>query len=78
MLQVSKVLIVLNKLYRYILSPIIDIKIFNMLADVCADLKTRRGCAAGSRHEVFMKKNCKKTCGLCGIIINIYLIHTWD
>ena len=71
MLQVSKVVIDLNNLYRYIFSPVIDTKIFNMLADVCADLKTRRGCAAGSRHEVFMKKHCKKTCGLCGMIINV-------
>ena len=33
---------------------------------MCADLKNRRGCGPGSKHEKFMEKNCRKTCGLCG------------
>ena len=37
------------------------------MADVCDDLKARRGCGSGSRHEIFMKKHCKKTCGFCGM-----------
>ena len=42
-----------------------------MLADVCDDLKARRGCGEGTRHEIFMKKHCKKTCGLCDMLVMV-------
>ena len=40
-----------------------------ILADVCAELKNRHGCGAGSQHEKFMKKHCRKTCGLCNMLV---------
>ena len=50
-----------------------------MASGVCTDLKNRRGCGPGSQHEKFMKKNCRKTCGLCGMfsykILNIFKIE---
>ena len=40
-----------------------------ILADVCAELKNRHGCGAGTKHEKFMKKHCRKTCGLCPMLV---------
>ena len=40
-----------------------------ILADVCAELKNRHGCGAGTKHEKFMKKHCRKTCGLCNMLV---------
>ena len=40
-----------------------------ILVGVCAELKNRHGCGAGSQHEKFMKKHCRKTCGLCPMLV---------
>ena len=40
-----------------------------ILTGVCADLKSRGGCRAGSQHEKFMKEHCKKTCRLCDMMV---------
>ena len=40
-----------------------------ILADVCAELKNRHGCGPGSKHEKFMKKHCRKTFGLCKMLV---------
>ena len=36
---------------------------------VCSDLKTLHGCGPGSQREKFMKKHCRKTCGLCPMLV---------
>ena len=38
---------------------------------MCADLKTLHGhgCGPGSQREKFMKKHCRKTCGLCPMLV---------
>ena len=36
---------------------------------VCSDQKTLHGCGPGSQHEKFMKKHCRKTCGLCPMLV---------
>ena len=43
--------------------------IFLPAPDVCADLKNRSGCGPGSQREKFMKKHCRKTCGLCNMLV---------
>ena len=49
---------------------ILVIKMNVIMTGVCNDLKNRGGCGHGSHHEKFMKENCKKTCGLCGMFIH--------
>ena len=45
-------------------------KIFFLPAPgVCSDQKTLHGCGPGSKHEKFMKKHCRKTCGLCEMLV---------
>ena len=39
--------------------------IFVLAPGVCADLKSLHGCGPGSQRETFIKKHCRKTCGLC-------------
>ena len=36
---------------------------------VCSDQKTLHGCGPGSQREKFMKKHCRKTCGLCPMLV---------
>ena len=36
---------------------------------MCSDQKTLHGCGPGSKHEKFMKKHCRKTCGLCPMLV---------
>ena len=36
---------------------------------VCSDQKTLHGCGPGSKREKFMKKHCRKTCGLCEMLV---------
>ena len=43
--------------------------IFLPASGVCADLKNRHGCGPGSQHEKFMKKHCRKTCGICNMLV---------
>ena len=40
--------------------------IFLPALGVCADLKTLNRCDPGSPRVKFIKKHCRKTCGLCG------------
>ena len=57
----------LIKLIKLILFPILNV--FFSESGVCADLKNRHGCGAGSQHEKFMKKHCRKTCGLRKMLV---------
>ena len=41
------------------------------MTGVCNDLKNRGGCGHGSQHEKFMKENCRKTCGLCDMLVMV-------
>ena len=43
--------------------------IFLPASGVCSDLKNRHGCGPGSQHEKFLKKHCRKTCGLCNMLV---------
>ena len=36
---------------------------------VCSDQKKLHGCGPGSQREKFMKKHCRKTCGLCPMLV---------
>ena len=42
-----------------------------IMTGVCNDLKNRGGCGHGSQHEKFMKENCRKTCGLCDMLVMV-------
>ena len=48
-------------------------KVFEMIIlpapGVCSDQKTLHGCGPGSQREKFMKKHCRKTCGLCPMLV---------
>ena len=43
--------------------------IFLLVPGVCSDQKTLHGCGPGSQREKFMKKHCRKTCGLCPMLV---------
>ena len=43
--------------------------IFLAAPGVCSDQKTLHGCGPGSQREKFMKKHCRKTCGLCPMLV---------
>ena len=56
----------LFNIYLYDAEKVIEM-IFLLAPGACADLKSLHGCGPGSKREKFMKKNCRKTCGLCGM-----------
>ena len=43
--------------------------IFLPAPGVCSDQKSLHGCGPGSQREKFMKKHCRKTCGLCPMLV---------